>query len=57
MWDTHLQVCLQRLSGMFPKGPEISTVLYFDEERSTLLTGFNRRVINSGSKSVENNGF
>ena len=21
IWDTHLQVCLQRLSGMFPKGP------------------------------------
>ena len=21
IWDTHLQVCQQRLSGMFPKGP------------------------------------
>ena len=46
IWDTHLQVCLQRLSGVFPKGPEVSTVLYFDEERSTLLTAFNNRVSN-----------
>ncbi|CAB4027277.1 WD repeat-containing 49-like, partial [Paramuricea clavata] len=44
VWDTHLQVCLQRLSGIFAKGPEVSTVMYFDEERSTLLTAFNHRL-------------
>ena len=22
MWDVQLQVCIQRLAGMFPKGPE-----------------------------------
>ena len=29
IWDTHLQVCLQRLSGMFPKGPSEGKDLHF----------------------------
>lgn len=45
IWDTHLQVCLQRLSGMFPKGPsEVSITMYYDEEHSKLFTAFNQQL-------------
>ncbi|XP_065937258.1 LOW QUALITY PROTEIN: cilia- and flagella-associated protein 337 [Magallana gigas] len=33
IWDVQLQVCIQRLAGMFPKGPEVVSTLFFDEER------------------------
>ena len=30
IWDVQLQVCIQRLAGMFPKGPEgMAISLYF----------------------------
>ncbi|KAJ8313468.1 hypothetical protein KUTeg_008979, partial [Tegillarca granosa] len=48
IWDVQLQVCIQRVAGMFPKGPEVITTLYFDEskdrngtERNRLLITFN----------------
>ncbi|EDO44327.1 predicted protein [Nematostella vectensis] len=45
IWDTHLQVCLQRLSGMFPKGPaEVSITMFYDEEHSKLFTAFNQQL-------------
>ncbi|XP_068715125.1 cilia- and flagella-associated protein 337-like [Montipora foliosa] len=45
IWDTHLQVCLQRLSGMFPKGPaEVSITMYYDEEHSKLFTAFSQQL-------------
>ncbi|WAR03587.1 WDR49-like protein [Mya arenaria] len=48
IWDVQLQVCIQRLAGMFPKGPEVQSSLFFDEgkdrqgvERSRLFISFN----------------
>eukprot|EP00112_Aurelia_sp_Birch-Aquarium-sp1_P013143 Seg278.9 transcript_id=Seg278.9/GoldUCD/mRNA.D3Y31 product="WD repeat-containing protein 49" protein_id=Seg278.9/GoldUCD/D3Y31 len=44
IWDTHLQVCLQRLSGIFPKIHDASVALYFDHEKSRLFTSFNNQL-------------
>ncbi|KAK3590864.1 hypothetical protein CHS0354_033793 [Potamilus streckersoni] len=48
IWDVQLQVCIQRLAGMFPKGPEVYSALFFDEgkdrngqERNRLFISFN----------------
>ncbi|XP_064596054.1 WD repeat-containing protein 49-like isoform X2 [Liolophura sinensis] len=41
IWDVQLQVCIQRLAGMFPKGPEVYSTLYFDEGRNRLFITFN----------------
>ncbi|KAL3885534.1 hypothetical protein ACJMK2_025586 [Sinanodonta woodiana] len=48
IWDVQLQVCIQRLAGMFPKGPEVFSALFFDEgkdrnglERNRLFISFN----------------
>ncbi|XP_048251647.1 WD repeat-containing protein 49-like isoform X1 [Haliotis rufescens] len=48
VWDVQLQVCIQRLAGMFPKGPEVQSTLFFDEgkdrngnDRSRLFITFN----------------
>ncbi|KAL4216663.1 WD repeat-containing protein 49 [Mactra antiquata] len=48
IWDVQLQVCIQRLAGMFPKGPEVHSSLFFDEckdrhgvERNRLFITFN----------------
>ncbi|ESO89700.1 hypothetical protein LOTGIDRAFT_124680, partial [Lottia gigantea] len=51
IWDVQLQVCIQRLAGMFPKGPEVNTTLYFDDsrdrhglERNRLFITFNYQI-------------
>ncbi|KAK6184641.1 hypothetical protein SNE40_007075 [Patella caerulea] len=51
LWDVQLQVCIQRLAGMFPKGPEVYTTLFFDDsrdrngnERNRLFTTFNYQI-------------
>ncbi len=44
IWDTHLQVCLQRLSGMFPKVNDAVVSIYFDSERSRLFASFNNQL-------------
>ncbi|CAH1788695.1 unnamed protein product [Owenia fusiformis] len=41
IWDVQLQVCIQRLAGMFPKGPEVHSTLFFDELRNKLFITFN----------------
>ncbi|XP_041356070.1 WD repeat-containing protein 49-like [Gigantopelta aegis] len=48
IWDVQLQVCIQRLAGMFPKGPEVQSKLYFDDgkersgvDRNRLFITFN----------------
>ncbi|ELU05069.1 hypothetical protein CAPTEDRAFT_229382 [Capitella teleta] len=41
IWDVQLQVAIQRLAGMFPKGPEVSSILYFDERMNRLFITFN----------------
>ena len=28
IWDVQLQVCIQRLAGMFPKGPEGKSIVW-----------------------------
>ncbi|XP_056003962.1 WD repeat-containing protein 49-like isoform X2 [Ostrea edulis] len=51
IWDVQLQVCIQRLAGMFPKGPEVVSTLFFDEEkdrsgmeRNKMLITFNYQI-------------
>ena len=44
IWDTHLQVCLQRLSGIFPKINDAAVTMYFDQERSKLFCSFNNQL-------------
>jgi hypothetical protein len=29
IWDVQLQICLQRLSNIFPRGPEGKKILFF----------------------------
>ncbi|XP_033126562.1 WD repeat-containing protein 49-like isoform X2 [Anneissia japonica] len=41
VWDVQLQVCLQRMAGMFPKGPEMATSMFFHEDRNRLFVTFN----------------
>ena len=36
IWDVQLQVCIQRLAGMFPKGPEGEDSAYFEIEYGKL---------------------
>ncbi|XP_021372289.1 WD repeat-containing protein 49-like isoform X5 [Mizuhopecten yessoensis] len=45
IWDVQLQVCIQRLAGMFPKGPEVYSCLYFDEQRERSGLEKNRLLI------------
>ena len=44
IWDTHLQVCLQRLSGLFPKIVDATVTMFFDQERSKLFSSFNNQL-------------
>ncbi|CAL1538101.1 unnamed protein product [Lymnaea stagnalis] len=51
IWDVQLQVCIQRLAGMFPKGPEVPTMLFFDDgkertgqERNRLFITFSYQI-------------
>ncbi|EDV25751.1 uncharacterized protein TRIADDRAFT_55170 [Trichoplax adhaerens] len=43
IWDTQLQICIQRLTGVFPKGPEVQSTLYYDEVRHRLYSAFNNQ--------------
>ncbi|KAL5020149.1 hypothetical protein ScPMuIL_003041 [Solemya velum] len=45
IWDVQLQVCIQRLAGMFPKGPEVHSTLYFDESKARTGQDRNRLFI------------
>ncbi|XP_076439227.1 cilia- and flagella-associated protein 337-like isoform X1 [Babylonia areolata] len=51
IWDVQLQVCIQRLAGMFPKGPEVTSTLFYDEgkdrqgqDRNRLFITFNYQI-------------
>ncbi|KAK7096335.1 hypothetical protein V1264_005639 [Littorina saxatilis] len=51
IWDVQLQVCIQRLAGIFPKGPEVYSTLFYDEgkdrqgqERNRLFITFNYQI-------------
>lgn len=41
IWDIQQQVCLQRIANIFPKGPEVQTILYFDDIKNRLFVTFN----------------
>uniref|UniRef100_H3AVA6 WD repeat domain 49 n=1 Tax=Latimeria chalumnae TaxID=7897 RepID=H3AVA6_LATCH len=44
IWDTQHQLCIQRISGIFPKTLEFCTVLYFDEAHGRLFATFNSQL-------------
>ena len=44
IWDTHLQVCLQRISGIFPKVVDAAMTMFFDQEKSKLFSSFNNQM-------------
>ncbi|KER22048.1 hypothetical protein T265_09764 [Opisthorchis viverrini] len=41
IWDVQLQVCLQRMTGVFPKGLEVVTRMLFHEDKLRLFLAFN----------------
>lgn len=45
VWDVNMQLCLQRLTGVFPKGPDVNIFMFFDHERLNLLTSFNHTLV------------
>ncbi|XP_067941731.1 cilia- and flagella-associated protein 337-like [Watersipora subatra] len=44
IWDVGLQVCIQRLAGMFPKTGDVQSIMYFDELRNKLFITFNYQI-------------
>ncbi|KAL2096496.1 hypothetical protein ACEWY4_008644 [Coilia grayii] len=45
LWDVSSQLCIQRVSGVFPKSQECQTLLLFREEHSRLLLSFNAQLL------------
>lgn len=41
IWDVQLQVCVQRVAGMFPKGPEVGSQLLVHETYDRFFITFN----------------
>jgi len=41
IWDVNLQICIQRLTGIFPKGPDMNILMFYDQEACALFTSFN----------------
>ncbi|XP_066936412.1 cilia- and flagella-associated protein 337-like [Clytia hemisphaerica] len=41
IWDVNLQICIQRLTGIFPKGPDVNILMHYDQEASALFSTFN----------------
>ncbi|KAL0973459.1 hypothetical protein UPYG_G00203920 [Umbra pygmaea] len=41
LWDVASQLCIQRITGIFPKTQECHTVMFFHEERLRLFLSFN----------------
>ena len=41
VWDVNLQICIQRLTGILPKGPHVTVLMHYDQEASALLSTFN----------------
>lgn len=54
IWDVGLQVCIQRLAGMFPKGGEVQSIMFFDEIRNKLFISFNY-LLTTMSMKADNN--
>lgn len=44
IWDINLQICVQRLTGIFPKGPDVNILLFYDQEFGSLFSAFNSQV-------------
>lgn len=41
VWDVHHQLCVRRLTGIFPKTQEFRTLLFYHEECGRLFLTFN----------------
>lgn len=41
IWDVNLQICIQRLTGILPKGPDVTVLMHYDQEASALFSTFN----------------
>ncbi|VDD74035.1 unnamed protein product [Mesocestoides corti] len=41
VWDTQLQVCIQKLTGIYPKGLNVYYRTYFHEEKGRLFIAYN----------------
>ncbi|XP_053168013.1 WD repeat-containing protein 49 isoform X2 [Hemicordylus capensis] len=44
IWDIQHQLCIQRISGSFPKSLDFHSVLYFDEPHGRLFISFNNQL-------------
>ena len=41
IWDVNLQICIQRLTGILPKGPDVSVLMHYDQEAAALFSTYN----------------
>lgn len=44
IWDIQHQLCIQRITGSFPKSLDFRSLLYFDEPRGRLFISFNNQL-------------
>ncbi|VDK84175.1 unnamed protein product [Dibothriocephalus latus] len=44
IWDTQLQVSIQKINGVYPKGLEVSNTIFFHEAKGRLFITFNQRL-------------
>lgn len=44
IWDLQQQSCVQRITGIFPKGPEVETMMMFDNYMNRLFITFNNQI-------------
>jgi WD40 repeat protein len=44
VWDIQLQACLQIVSGVFPRGPPVTTNMFFEEGSGRLFAMFNNQL-------------
>ncbi len=40
IWNVPLQICIQRIANVFPKGPEVDVTLWFDDLAGRLFITF-----------------
>jgi len=44
IWDLQQQSCVQRITGIFPKGPEVESKMMFDDYINRLFITFNNQI-------------
>jgi WD40 repeat protein len=40
VWNVQLQICIQKISSIFPKGPEVDVACHFDDLNSKFFIAF-----------------